>query len=651
MKRIVYLRIAVGLLLALASLLVAPQGLPASAQQQDPFTYAADFSTYPAGQPAGWDQFGTPLISPYIGKIAGFNGLVFPRLPSGMTDKYLISSQFTCTQFTATVKYQFWDTIADGAGLVIAWGDGNNHISILPNIYWRFLEFNEFVNGAWRTRIQTPQGSLPISYGTPYWLRVSATVDASGSKIVTVYWSTDGTNFRQLLTVSGLVNLSGRIGLQTSGVNLPEVSVDSFTVNGACQSSSSSAPAQLAQTVVGDSYLSGGKGWDFQDSLYVSPTQIQNPGYTYWNSATKKKTFAQGLDCSGLVMWSYNRSAGATQFYDNNPIQYESADSQYRNNTIAITESQLQPGDLLFFDWNNDGMMDHVAMYIGGPSDRNVVQAATLPTAGIQFASKDTLKGLPGFKGYGRVVPAKVGVRFIGHSPIDLVVTDPDGYTIGPSTVLRTAEEILTEIPGVLYYSQWATDSTGRPSPMVTAPTLKTGDYFIQVVPKAGSASTDTYSLDVQTGGTTIALAQNVPVGSIPPAGYVIRSTGTAISPFTSVAIEIKPGSSPAPINLGAQGLLSVAILSTPTFDATKNIDPKSVTLAGAPVAMGPDNQPMTSLQDVNGDGLLDLVVMVKNQDLQLSSTASKATLQGLTYSGTPVAGIGAVRIVPPSKK
>ena len=51
------------------------------------------------------------------------------------------------------------------------------------------------------------------------------------------------------------------------------------------------------------------------------------------------------------------------------------------------------------------------------------------------------------------------------------------------------------------------------------------------------------------------------------------------------IAIDIKPGSFPNSINLGSNGVVPVAILSTDTFDAS-TVDPFTVTLAGAAVRM-----------------------------------------------------------------
>lgn len=114
----------------------------------------------------------------------------------------------------------------------------------------------------------------------------------------------------------------------------------------------------------------------------------------------------------------------------------------------------------------------------------------------------------------------------------------------------------------------------------------------------------------------------------------------------TPVNIDIKPGSFPNSINLGSRGVVPVAIISTTAFDA-RTVDPITVTLAGAQVRLRGNGTAMASFEDIDGDGLLDLVVHVSTQALQLSGGDIEAILEGQTFGGTRIRGVDSVRIVP----
>ncbi|MBW3540207.1 MAG: hypothetical protein KY476_08050 [Planctomycetes bacterium] len=111
------------------------------------------------------------------------------------------------------------------------------------------------------------------------------------------------------------------------------------------------------------------------------------------------------------------------------------------------------------------------------------------------------------------------------------------------------------------------------------------------------------------------------------------------------VGIDIKPDSDPNSINLGSGGTVAVAILSTAAFDAT-TVDPNTVTLANAEVRLKGNSTPMSSEQDVNSDGLLDLVVHVETEALELTDGDVEAMLRGKTLAGDPIFGTDSVRIV-----
>ena len=365
------------------------------------------------------------------------------------------------------------------------------------------------------------------------------------------------------------------------------------------------------------------------------------------NKTSGSVAFGAGVDCSGLIMWAYDRSFDPLKSRFNNFVKAEGADEQYRKNTEPTTELQLQPGDVMFFDWDSNGFIDHVTMYVGESGGYDVVNARSREL-GIRGMSKDILKEMPGFVAFKSVVSTlPPAVLVSAHSPVNLVVTDPDGFTITPATTVPSDVEYLREIPGVLYYSEMERGADGHPIDHVYSYVAKTGDYTVEVLPEVGAPSTATYTLNFSTSNQSMTLAQNVPISQIPSQGYGITTSETGIvSSFIPVAIDIKPGSYPNSINLKSNGVTPVAILGSATFDVHQ-IDLATIKLANAPVKLKNNGQPMASYEDVNGDGFTDIVVQVITKALQLTKNDIKADLQGQLIDGTIIKGSDSVRIVP----
>jgi hypothetical protein len=313
--------------------------------------------------------------------------------------------------------------------------------------------------------------------------------------------------------------------------------------------------AARARSLVGNPYAEGAKGYDMATKNFNPPYPYVSAGgisskYLHCTttgcppkvSANSPDATAPGIDCSGLVLWSYNTAGGATQTSSSDPIprpRDEGAYDQYQNSAHFSDPGKLQPGDLLFFNYTNAKPVTHVAMRV-----------------------------------------------------------------------------------------------------------LKVGNYFIKVVPKPDALASDTYSLTVTAGGSTTTLAESVPVSQIPVLGYGVESDGATIVPFIPVAVDIKPGDSSNPINPTSRGKISVAILSSTTFDALSQINVNSLTFGrtGTEPSLAFCN---SGGEDVNGDGLPDLVCHFYTQKAEFQNGDTKGILKGLTVGGQLIRGVDAVRIVP----
>jgi len=113
-----------------------------------------------------------------------------------------------------------------------------------------------------------------------------------------------------------------------------------------------------------------------------------------------------------------------------------------------------------------------------------------------------------------RVYHEQPDIQIVGKSPIDIIVTDPEGIVI-------TKE--LGEVSG-MYYMEYDMEGNGQLNDIVAIPQKKMGDYLIQVVPESNALPTYTYSLEATVDGQTMVLAQDVQIQNIPPQPYEVKS-------------------------------------------------------------------------------------------------------------------------------
>jgi Concanavalin A-like lectin/glucanases superfamily len=122
----------------------------------------------------------------------------------------------------------------------------------------------------------------------------------------------------------------------------------------------------------------------------------------------------------------------------------------------------------------------------------------------------------------------------------------------------------------------------------------------------------------------------------------IFAAGGSGKYKFTPVTIVVKPGSSPPVFTRNEARVIRVAILSNPGFDA-RQVNPKTIRLAGATLdLLGHDARCQT--QDVNGDGIVDLVCDVRTREDFLAGTTFMV-MEAKLFTGEAVRGQQEIQI------
>jgi hypothetical protein len=222
-------------------------------------------------------------------------------------------------------------------------------------------------------------------------------------------------------------------------------------------------------------------------------------------------------------------------------------------------------------------------------------------------------------------------------SPTTAFLIAPDGNHAGVDPTTGT----------LTFDFQMAISEAGDEPYFMVVPNPMEGEHVLQVIgTNSGPYLLTVYALD-ENGNSN----EPVSVSGRTEAGHITEykiehengQTHTGLK--LVVAIDVKPGSFPNSLNLRSKGKVPVAILSTGLFDAPSELNKSSLSFGrtGDEESLAFCNE---SGEDVNGDGLLDLVCHFRTQLTGFQIGDAEGILRGTTIDGVNIEGRDSVEFV-----
>src|ERR1041384_6238275 len=276
------------------------------------------------------------------------------------------------------------------------------------------------------------------------------------------------------------------------------------------------------------------------------------------------------------------------------------------------------PADLLDQCVTNTGMQGfNEKQQVTTSSDHTVDGGIVIP-AGTTFVNSHMIFLNQGQTGTGL---SHANVTWTFDSPIIGVMSDSHGdYEAGSTADFGAVGTNYTTVPVAPAVTSCNTNSS-------------TGERAAPYVDRGIEPPADTYTVAGNALTISLSVAQ--------PGGW-----GRGLTRGGKIQIDSKPGGYPNCFNINGNGVVPVAILGSSSVNVN-DINTTSLTFNGLAVRVKGNNQNQCSVQDVNSDGIPDLVCQFQDDTSNWLQGSTVGAVSGQLSNGTAIRGTDSICVVP----